>query len=123
MSADLSRYMSEFFEGYSKKELIHRAVKTYQEAEAQSCQMNQAHQVVLRLAMSQATFYYEVMNSIEFALKFTASALIQAKDSMPAFARNTNVSEADLQQSTQVLRALERNLQVWKNELEERAVQ
>jgi len=47
---------------------------------------------VLRLALSQATFYYEQMNSVEFAIKFTASALIEAKNSMAAFTRNPKTS-------------------------------
>ena len=76
MDADLSRYMSEHYVGFMKADMIKRAIQTYQEAEGLACQVNQAHQVVLRLALSQATFYYEAMHSIEFAIKFTASALI-----------------------------------------------
>lgn len=76
MDADLFRYMSEYYVGFMKNDIVKRAIKCYQEAEALASQINQANQVVLRLAMSESTFYYEVMNSIEFAIKFTASALI-----------------------------------------------
>ena len=62
MVADLSRYLSEHYTGYLKTDMIKRAIKAYQEAEAAACFLNQADQVVLRLAMSQAAFYYEVMN-------------------------------------------------------------
>ena len=72
---------------------------------------------MLRLANSQATFYYELMNSIEFAIKFTASALIQAKNGMAAFTRNSSVSKNDIEQSMSVLHVLEANLKRWRSEL------
>ena len=60
------------------------------------------------------------MQSVEFAIKFTAGALIQAKDSIPAYTRDRYVEETDLRKSTDVIAALEKNLKVWKAELDER---
>jgi phosphoenolpyruvate synthase/pyruvate phosphate dikinase len=61
----------------------------------------------LRLALSQATFYYEQMNSVEFAIKFTVSALMQANNSMAAFTRNPRVTKKDIELSTTALQVLE----------------
>ena len=76
MHADLSRYVSTFFTGFRQLEVIKSAIEKYQTAEALCWELNQAHQVVMRLALSQATFYYEQMSSIEFAIKHSAQALI-----------------------------------------------
>ena len=73
--------------------------------------------MVLRLALSQATFQYEQMNSVEFAIKFTAAALIQAKNGLPAFTRDSKVSQKDIELTTSVLKILESNLKKWRSEL------
>ena len=57
------------------------------------------------------------MNSVEFAIKFTASALIQAKNSMAAFTRNPKVNQKDIELSTSVLEVLQDNLKRWRHEL------
>ena len=57
------------------------------------------------------------MNSVEFAIKFTASALIQAKNSMASFTRNPKVRQKDIELSTSVLEVLQENLKRWRNEL------
>ena len=57
------------------------------------------------------------MNSVEFAIKFTASALIQAKNGMAAFTRNSSVTKSDIEQSMSVLHVLENNLKRWRSEL------
>lgn len=97
MHADLSRYLSHFFSGFLRMNLVKSAIGQFQKAEALAWDLNQAHQVVLRLANSQATFYYEQMNSLEFAIKFTAAALIQAKNGMAAFTRNSSVTKTDIE--------------------------
>ena len=79
--------------------------------------LNQANQAVLRLALSQATFYYEDMKSVEFGIKHTVSALILARNAMPSFVPNRNVDENDIEESQAVLRTLERNLRIWKSEV------
>ena len=57
------------------------------------------------------------MNSVEFAIKFTAAALIQAKNGMAAFTRNSSVTKSDIEQSMSVLHVLEANLKRWRSEL------
>ena len=85
MQADLSRYLTNYFTGYHQKDLLKQAIESYQRAETLAGEVNQANQAVMRLALSQATFYYEQMDSVEFAIKHTASALILAKNAMPSY--------------------------------------
>lgn len=117
MHADLSRYLCQFFTGFRRMDMVKSAIGQYQKAEALAWDLNQAHQVVLRLALSQATFQYEQMNSVEFAIKFTAAALIQAKNGLPAFTRDSKVSQKDIELTTSVLKILESNLKKWRSEL------
>ena len=40
MDADLFRYMSDYYIGFMKNDIVKRAIKCYQQAEAQACSIN-----------------------------------------------------------------------------------
>ena len=56
-------------------------------------ELNQANQAVLRLALSHAAFYFEQMNSLEFAIKITTSAILRAKSDIVLLNRAAKMSE------------------------------
>ena len=74
---------------------------------------------MLRLALSHATFYFEQMNSIEFAIRITASAILRAKVDMNLFARSIEAqsNNEELIQTTNMLKVLTKNLSVFNQHL------
>jgi len=52
----------------------------------------------------------------EMALKFTAQAIIHAKEAMPKYAGDKGVQEWELKKSVDSLTVLDRNLKKWERE-------
>lgn len=50
------------------------------------------------------------------ALKFTAQAIIHAKEAMPKYAGDQSVQEWELKKSVDSLTVLDRNLKKWERE-------
>ena len=69
MLADLYRYSCDYFDGFVARSNKETTIQLYKDAERACIKLNPAHEVVLRLALSMSSFYYEVMKSPEFALR------------------------------------------------------
>jgi len=65
--------------------------------------LNYAHEAALRLALSMSTFYYEKMNSVEFAIRHAMGAILRARDAMSVFIKLETTSELDLQNSKEAM--------------------
>eukprot|EP00347_Sterkiella_histriomuscorum_P008065 403346508 len=112
---DLYRYQSDIMTGFYQKQSIENALKSYQQASGECCKISSCHVICLKLALSHAVYYYEVLNSIEFAMKIVAEAISDSRDEYFNFKRNA--SESDLKQYNDCMRTLDNNLQRWKEEL------
>jgi hypothetical protein len=64
-----------------------------------------------------STFYFEKMNSIEFAIRHAMGAILRARDSMSIFIKLETTSECDLQNSKEAMQVLQANVESWKKEL------
>ena len=67
--------------------------------------------------MSLSAFYYEQMHSLEFAIKYSAQALINAKEEMPNYALDMEIKEQDFIETSESLEVLEENMKFWKERL------
>ena len=78
--ADTYRHLAELNRGcHLQLSLQIKCMRLYREAEAACCDLSPCDDICLRLAMSQAAFYFEQMRAPEMSLKFTAQAIIHAK--------------------------------------------
>ncbi|CDW84888.1 UNKNOWN [Stylonychia lemnae] len=116
---DLYRYTSDINTGFEQKLASEYALKSYQEAAAESCKISQAHPITLKLALSHSMYYYEVLNSVEFAMKIIGETIADAKDEYFNFKRKAN--DAELRAYNDSMKTLDHNLQKWKEELLENA--
>jgi len=53
-----------------------------------------------------STFYFERMNSPEFAIRHSMGAIMRARDAMTVFVKLQTTSEADLQNSREAMQVL-----------------
>lgn len=64
---------------------------------------------MLRVALSHAMYYYEVLNSVEFAMKTVAEAIAEAKDEFYNYKRKCE-KEKQIKEYHDCLRTLDANL-------------
>lgn len=60
-------------------------------------------------------YYYEVLNSVEFAMKIIGEVIADAREEYFNFKRKA--SEQDIKAYSDCMRTLDNNLQKWKEEL------
>lgn len=61
------------------------ALKSFQEASGWCCRLTSAHPLVLKVALSHSKYYYEVMSSVEFAMRILGEAMLEAKEEFLGF--------------------------------------
>ena len=119
MQGDISRAILVFLTGFNQLIYQKQTISSYQTAEALACDLNQSHPVVLRLALSHATFYFENMHSPEFAVRISALAIHKAKSDLTVLQRvstvTNSVQQNELIKATQLLQMLAKNLETFKN--------
>lgn len=119
--ADLTRYLLELYRNsYREKDLKKAILSTFEEAQVASCDFSPCHPISLRLAMSVSKFYYEDMSSIEFAIKYTMQAIMNAKEEMPVYANQLDISQKEVEGTLEALEVLEKNLKLYTTQLERR---
>ena len=108
LKADIYRYLCEFTDGYYNKECRETALTIYQQASGESCRLSPATPLVMKVALSHSIFYYEVLNSIEFAMRLLGEAMFEAKEEYAGYKRQA--SEEDIKDYHETHKTIEINL-------------
>lgn len=82
LKGDLYRYLCDCTDGFYLRECRELALKSYQEASGECCRISPANPLVMKVALSHSMFYYEVLQSIEFAMRILGEALFEAKEEL-----------------------------------------
>lgn len=80
LKGDLYRYLCDYTDGFYHKECRELALKTYQLASGECCRLSPATPLVMKVALSHAMYYYEILNSVEFSMRILGEALFEAKE-------------------------------------------
>ena len=105
---DLSRYLLELYKGsYREKELNKAIQSTFQEGMIACTDFSPCHPIAMRLQMSIAKFYYENMNSLEFAIKYTSQAIAAAKEEAPIYFNNMETGAKEIEGAQEAIEVLE----------------
>jgi hypothetical protein len=108
LKADIYRYLCEFTDGFYNKECRESALITYQQASGESCRFSPANPLVMKVALSHSIYYYEVLNSIEFAMRLLGEALFEAKEEYAGYKRKA--SEEEIKDYHETHKTIEINL-------------
>ena len=85
LKGDLYRYLCDYTDGFYHKEAREKALVTYQYASAECCRLSPSTPLVMKVALSHAMYYYEILNSVEFAMRLLGEALFEAKEEYVGF--------------------------------------
>jgi hypothetical protein len=69
----------------------------------------------MKVALSHSMYYYEVLNSIEFAMRLLGEAMFEAKEEYVGFKRKAD--DEEIKDYHETHKTIELNLQKLKNEL------
>ena len=62
-------------------------------ASAEACKISAAHPVVLKVALSHAIYYHDVLCSVEFAMKIIGETVSDAREDFYGFKRSATDQE------------------------------
>ena len=93
LKGDLYRYLCDYTDGFYHKECRELALKTYQLASGECCRLSPATPLVMKVALSHAMYYYEILNSVEFAMRIIGESLFEAKEEYQGFKRKCSDEE------------------------------
>ncbi len=87
LKGDLYRYLTDVTDGFFNREMRELGLKAYQEASAECCKITPSNPLVLKVAMSHSMYYYEVLHSVEFAMRILGEAMFEAKEEYQGWKR------------------------------------
>ena len=112
LKGDLYRYLCDYTDGFYHKECRESALKTYQLASGECCRLSPATPLVMKVALSHAMYYYEILNSVEFAMRILGESLFEAKEEYQGFKRKC--SDEELKDYHETYKTLESNISRFK---------
>ncbi|TNV76963.1 hypothetical protein FGO68_gene7418 [Halteria grandinella] len=112
LKGDIYRYLTDVTNGFYHKEVRELGLKAYQAASAECCRITPSHPLVMKVALSHSIYYYEVLNSLEFAMRILGEAVFEAKEEYQGWKRQA--SDDQIKDYLETLKVLEANIKKFK---------